>query len=282
MKINSISGTNPSFPSRLQEIPQRPDHLYCVGAMPEYLLGVSIVGTRKPTTYGRQVTVDIASRLAERGAVVISGLAHGVDGIAHEATLKAGGSTIAVLPSGLDQIYPSAHRGLAARIVEQGGGLISEYAPGTPPLQYRFLERNRLVSGLGDIVIVTEASIRSGTMNTTMHALEQGKDVYAVPGPITSAMSDGCNALIAQGATPIVSVEEFVERLLPKTSKSQLTILAQTSEEQTILDLLASGVSEGDELQTKSELDPNLYSQTLTMLEIRGAIRSLGANRWSL
>ena len=282
MKINSISGTSPAFPSRLQEIPQRPDRLYSMGIIPEYSLGVSIVGTRKPTAYGRQVTIDIASRLAERGAAVISGLAHGVDGIAHEAALKAGGTTIAVLPSGLDQIYPSAHRGLAARIVEQGGGLISEYAPGTPPLQYRFLERNRLVSGLGDIVIVTEAGIRSGTMNTTMHALEQGKDVYAVPGPITSAMSAGCNALITQGATPIVSVEEFVERLLPTPSKSQLTILAQTTEEQTIIDLLANGVSEGDELQAKSELDPNLYSQTLTMLEIRGAIRSLGANRWSL
>ena len=282
MKINSISGTSPAFPSRLQEIPQRPDRLYSMGIIPEYSLGVSIVGTRKPTAYGRQVTIDIASRLAERGAAVISGLAHGVDGIAHEAALKAGGTTIAVLPSGLDQIYPSAHRGLATRIVEQGGGIISEYAPGTPPLQYRFLERNRLVSGLGDIVIVTEAGIRSGTMNTTMHALEQGKDVYAVPGPITSAMSAGCNALITQGATPIVSVEEFVERLLPTPSKSQLTILAQTTEEQTIIDLLANGVSEGDELQAKSELDPNLYSQTLTMLEIRGAIHSLGANRWSL
>lgn len=282
MKINSISGTDPSFPRRLREIPQRPDHLYLVGSLPEYGLGVSIVGTRKPTAYGRQVTTDIASRLAERGAVVISGLAHGVDGIAHEATLGAGGRTIAVLPSGLDQVYPSAHRGLAGRITQQGGALVSEYAPGTPPLPYRFLERNRLVSGLGDIVIVTEASIRSGTMNTTMHALDQGKDVYAVPGPITSAMSAGCNALIAQGATPIVSVEAFVEHLLPKASKSQPTILTHTNEEQAIIDLLLQGITEGEELQAKSKLAPTIYSQTMTMLEIRGAVRSLGANRWCL
>lgn len=282
MKINSISGTDPAFPSRLQEIPQRPKHLYSISTLPAYNLGVAIVGTRKPTAYGRQVTTDLASRLAERGATIVSGLAHGVDGIAHEATLKVGGTTIAVLPSGLDQVYPSSHRALAQKIVEQGGALVSEYAPGTPALQYRFLERNRIVSGLADIVIVTEASIRSGTMNTTMHALEQGKDVYAVPGPITSAMSAGCNALIAQGATPIVNIDEFVERVLPKTSKSQLTILAQTSDEQTIIDLLSAGVSEGDELQIGSKLDPHVYSRTMTMLEIRGVVRSLGANRWSL
>ncbi len=282
MKINSISGTDPDFPRRLRDIQQRPSHLYSRGNLPEYSLGVSIVGTRKPTTYGRQVTADLASRLAERGAVIISGLAHGIDSIAHEATLIAGGKTIAVLPSGLDQIYPSAHRGLAERILKHGGALVSEYEPGTPPLQYRFLERNRIVSGLADVVIVTEASIRSGTMNTTMHALEQGRDVYAVPGPITSAMSAGCNALIAQGAVPIVDIEQFIDNLLPRATKAQLTILAQTNEEQAILDLLAGGVSEGDELQAKSKLGSTDYSQAMTMLEIRGAIRSLGANRWGL
>jgi DNA processing protein len=282
MKINSISGTDPEFPPRLQVIPHRPKRLYITGQLPDYNLGVAIVGTRKPTAYGRQVTAEIASRLAERGAVIVSGLAHGIDGIAHEASLKVGGHTIAVLPSGLDQVYPSAHRNLAERITTQGGALVSEYNPGTPPLQYRFLERNRLVSGLADIVIVTEAGIRSGTMNTTMHALEQGKDIYAVPGPITSSMSAGCNALIAQGATPIVNIEQFVDHLLPKASAKQLTILADTREEQVILDLLLRGVSEGDELQSESKLDPTSYSQTMTMLEIRGVVRSLGANRWGL
>lgn len=282
MKINTISATDPLFPSRLQDIPQRPDHLYAVGSIPQYSLGVTIVGTRKPTAYGRLVTQDIASRLAERGGAIISGLAHGVDAIAHEAALKAGGITVAVLPAGLDHIYPSTHRGLATKIVEHGGALISEYEPGTPPLPYRFLERNRLVSGLGDIVIVTEASTRSGTMNTTMHALEQGKDVYAVPGPITSAMSAGCNALIAQGATPIVNIEQFIDQLLPTSAGVQTSLLAQTAEEQTILDLIKIGVSEGDELQQKSKLEPHVYFQTITLLEIRGVIRSLGGNRWGL
>lgn len=240
------------------------------------------MGTRKPTAYGRSVTTDLASRLAQRGAVIISGLAHGVDGIAHEAALEANGKTIAVLPSGLDHIYPSTNRQLAHRIIKQDGALISEYAPGTPPLPYRFLERNRLVSGLGDIVIVTEASIRSGTMNTSMHALEQGKDVYAIPGPITSTMSAGCNALIAQGATPIINIEQFVDQLLPRSTATQLMILGQNNEEQTILDLMMSGVCDGEELRIKSNLSADIYSQTMTMLEIRGAVHSASANRWSL
>lgn len=282
MKINSLSGIDGTLPARLLHIPQRPTSLSILGSLPEYSLGIAIVGTRKPTAYGRQVTAAIASRFAERGAVIISGLAHGVDGIAHEAALRAGGITIAVLPTGLDQIYPSAHRRLAEQIVTGSGALISEYAPGTPPLPYRFLERNRLVSGLADIVIVTEAGIRSGTMNTTMHALEQGKDVYAVPGPITSAMSAGCNALIAQGASPVVTIDDLVERILPRPSEAQPTILAQNETEQAILELLMEGVSDGDELQTRSGLEPNIYSRTLTMLEIRGAVRSIGANRWSL
>ena len=282
MKINSISASDPVFPQRLTVIPQPPRKLYVIGTIPTYATGVAIVGTRKPTAYGKQVTSMIAERLAERGAVIVSGLAHGVDGIAHQGALRVGGKTVAVLPSGPDQIYPSAHQALAKNIADRHGALISEYEPGAPPLQYRFLERNRLVSGLADIIVITEASIRSGTMNTASHALEQGKDVYAVPGPITSPMSAGCNALIAQGAAPIVNIEQFVDQLLPKVSAKQLTILAETKEEQTILDLLVRGVSDGDELQVESRLDPALYSQTMTMLELRGIVRPLGANRWGL
>lgn len=282
MKINSISSMTDAFPSRLKVIPQCPRALYYKGLLPEYQVGVAIVGTRKPTSYGRQVTVELASRLAERGAVIISGLAHGIDGIAHEAALQAGGTTAAVLACGLDQVYPAAHRGLAEKILRQNGALVSEYEPGTPPLPHRFLERNRLVSGLSDIVIVTEASLRSGTMNTVSHALEQGKDVYVVPGPITSAMSAGCNALLAQGASPIVNVEQFVERIIPLATQEQISVFADTPQEQAILDLLMTGIDDGELLQKESGLDAALFTQTLTMLEIRGVIRPLGANRWSL
>lgn len=282
MKINSISSITDPLPSRLESIPERPHALYSKGQLPEYRLGVAIVGTRKPTAYGRQVTAELAGRLAERGVVIISGLAHGVDGIAHEAALGARGQTVAVLACGLDQVYPAAHRGLAEKMITSGGALISEYAPGTPPLPHRFLERNRLVSGLADIVIVTEASLRSGTMNTVSHALGQGKDVYAVPGPITSAMSAGCNALIAQGANPIVSIEQFIDQVAPIAVPSQISVFADNPEEQRILDLLMGGASDGDALQKESGLSATLFTQTLTMLEIRGAVKALGANRWGL
>ncbi|HRK41015.1 MAG TPA: DNA-processing protein DprA [Candidatus Saccharibacteria bacterium] len=282
MKINSISSTSKDFPERLRAIPQVPGRLYIRGELPEYRLGIAIVGTRKPTAYGRQITFELATRLTEKGAMIVSGLAHGIDGIAHEATVKAGGTGVVVLANGLDTVYPSTHARLADKLLACGGALVSEYEPGTPPLQFRFLERNRLVTGLSDKVIVTEAGLRSGTMNTVGHALEQGRDVYAVPGPITSAMSAGCNALIAQGATPIVSIDQFIEDLFPKTSKKQARLLAHTDEEQVILELLAGGIVDGDELQQKSALDGAVFAQTMTMLEIRGAIRALGANRWGL
>ena len=282
MNINSISSLDASFPKRLLTIPNPPATLYHKGKLEEYPLGIAVIGTRKPTLYGQRVTTELVERLAERGAVIISGLAHGVDGIAHEATVKVGGVGIAVLAGGLDNVSPSAHRDLADRLLASGGTLISEYPAGTPPLQYRFLERNRLVSGLADVLIVTEATTHSGTIQTVAHALEQGKDVYAVPGPITSAMSAGCNMMITQGANPIVNIEQFVEHLYPKTSKKQISLLAQNDHEQTILELLGNGIMEGDELQSKSALDGALYAQTMTMLEIRGVIRPLGANRWGL
>ncbi len=282
MKINTISINDVNYPERLKPLGKAPAKIFIRGELPKYEIGVAIVGTRKPTSYGKQVTADLAQRLAERGAVIVSGLAHGIDGIAHEGALKANGKTIAVLACGVDTIYPSAHRGLADRILGDAGAIVSEYDPGTPPIQHRFLERNRIVSGLADIVIVTEASLRSGTMNTVSHALEQGKDVYALPGPITSAMSAGCNALIAQGAAPIVNVEEFVSQLFPATTSQQISFLAQNESEQVVLDLIANGIDDGDELHTKSALDGALFAQTMTMLEIRGAIRALGANRWGL
>lgn len=282
MKINSISGIDDGFPERLREIPTPPHALYSIGAIPAYVCGVAIVGTRKPTAYGRQVTTELARGLTEKGAVIISGLAHGIDTVAHEAAVRAGGPTIAVLACGVDRIYPATNRGLAAKITATGGAIVSEYAPGTPPLQHRFLERNRLVSGLADSIIVTEAGLRSGTMNTVSHALEQGRDVYVVPGPITSAMSAGCNALIAQGATPIVSVDQFLDSLFPATSSRQPQVFGHNEQERSILDLIAQGISDGDDIRKQSGLDAALFTQTLTMLEIRGAIRAHGANRWSL
>lgn len=282
MKINNISISDPCFSGRLQHIPHPPKQLFSLGDTTVGERSVAIVGTRKPTSYGRDVTNKIASRLAERGVTIISGLALGVDGLAHSAAVATGGRTLAVQANGLDQIYPSSHRKLAADILATNGGILSEYEPGTPSLAHQFLERNRIVSALGDVLVVTEAATHSGTMNTVMHALQQGKEVFAVPGNITSPMSAGCNKLIEQGATPIVDIEAFIDSIAPSNEPSQQLLLAQTPEEQAIVELLQNGTTDGDELQKKSRLDTVTFSTTLTMLELRGVIHPLGANNWGL
>lgn len=282
MKINSITALNADFPERLRQIPSPPKELFYRGQLPDPARkSVAIIGTRKPTRYGTEVTLDLARKLAERGVVVISGLALGVDALAHQGALKGQGMTVAVLAGGVDKPTPYTNARLADEILENGGGIISEYPPGMPPNRAFFLYRNRLVSGLSNAVIVTEASLRSGTANTVAHALEQGREVYAVPGPITSPMSAGCNHMIAQGATPITSVDEFVEQFMPRAGVQQ-EIFAYTDQEKIIIDLLTSGVRDGDELHAKSQLDAGSYGQTITMLELRGAIKPLGANQWGL
>ncbi len=282
MKINSITALTAEFPEKLRHIPTPPQELFYRGELPDPARkSVAIVGTRKPTRYGTEVTLDLARKLAERGVVIISGLALGVDALAHQGALKGQGTTSAVLAGGVDKPSPFTNARLAEEILAHGGGIISEYPAGMPPMAHQFLERNRLVSGLADAIIVTEASIRSGTANTVMHALEQGREVYAVPGPITSPMSAGCNHMIAQGATPITSVDEFVEQFVPRAGV-QTEIFAYNDQERVIIDLIKTGVREGDELHAKSQLEAGSFAQTMTMLEIRGAIKPLGANQWSL
>lgn len=283
MKINNISVSDPCFSKTLATIPHPPKTMYVLGNPEIQGQAIAIVGTRKPTPYGTAITLELAEKLAKRGVTIISGLALGVDGIAHQGALNVGGRTFAVLASGVDLITPTSHRRLAEQILAKNGSILSEYAPGTPPLAHQFLERNRLVSGLADAVIVTEASAKSGTMNTVMHALEQGRDVYAVPGNITSPSSAGCNKLIEQGAVPIVDIDAFVDQFAPReTVPKQQLLLAETPEEQAILELIQTGISDADELQKKSRQDAATFSTILTMLELRGVIRPLGANHWSL
>jgi len=283
MKINTISISDPCFKQTLATIPHPPKTIYAIGNSLVTSPAVAIVGTRKPTPYGKSVTLELAEKLAKRGVVIVSGLALGIDGIAHQGALNVGGRTVAVLASGVDLITPTSHRQLAENILAKNGGIISEYEPGTPPLAHQFLERNRLVSGLADAVIVTEASAKSGTMNTVMHALEQGRDVYAVPGNITSMTSAGCNKLIEQGAVPIINIDAFVDRFAPlETAPKQQLLLAETTEEQAIIELIQAGIKDADEIRKKTRLDPATFSMTLTMLELRGVIRPLGANHWSL
>lgn len=284
MKINQCSPDDSKFLYPLTHLAKKPDRLYCIGTLPEIRRPtVAIVGTRKPTSYGKEVTTRLASDLATKGIVIVSGLALGVDGLAHRAALDANGTTIAVLGNGLPDIYPSSHRQLAHNIIDSGGAILSEYPSGTPALPHQFLERNRLVSGLADAIIITEAAARSGTLNTAMHALEQGKEVFVVPGNITSPMSAGCNLLLQQGATPVIEASDVMSVIAPDLLEGQSVLpLGSTPEEVTILKLIQSGVRDGDELLRTSNLAPHIYSSTMTMLELSGAIRALGANQWTI
>lgn len=284
MKINRISPESHKYLQIISDIALVPKKLYFIGKLPNTrALTVAIVGTRRPTAYGKEATHTLAYNLARRGVVIVSGLALGVDSIAHRAALEAGGTTLAVLANGLPNIYPASHKGLADDIITAGGAIISEYEPETSARNYQFLERNRIVSGLSDAIIITEAAARSGTMSTAAHALQQGKEVFVVPGNITSPLSAGCNNLIKQGATPITDARDVLEVIAPHLLDGQSRLaLGSNADETAILALLQQGVRDGDELQRLTKLKPGDFATALTMLELAGTIRALGGNQWSL
>jgi DNA processing protein len=284
MKINRISPLSSNYLQIIGTISNSPKKLYFTGKLPERrITTVAIVGSRKPTAYGREVTYQLSHDLAKLGIVIISGMALGVDGIAHRAALDAGGTTIAVLANGVDIIYPAAHRNLAKDILAAKGVIISEYEPGVQARDFQFLERNRIVSGLSDAIIITEAAARSGTLSTAMHAIEQGREVFVVPGNITSPLSAGCNQLIKQGAHPITCVEDVLEVIAPQSIQKQSILpLGNNAIESKIIELLQSGVRDGDELQTLLKITTSEFSTALTMMEISGIIKALGGNQWTL
>jgi DNA processing protein len=284
VEIKHINPRGHLYLEPLKELAHEPALLYLKGSLPaNRQISVAIVGSRKPTSYGKEVTFKLAYNLAKRGVVIISGLAYGVDSIAHRGALAAGGVTIAVLPSALEQIYPAAHRRLAEEIIEKGGALISEYGSGTSPQKYQFLARNRIISGLADAVIITEAGERSGTLSTTNHALDQNKEVFAVPGNITSHLSIGPNRLIQQGAHPILSAESVLEVLAPHLLEAQAPeALGSTPAEKMLVKLIQQGIRTSDELQRQSGLSASEYASTLSLLEIQGVISFQTPNQWTL
>lgn len=283
-KIYKISPDQQSFLQIVNQSVDKPIKSLCYsGNLPSARRSaVAIVGTRKPTAYGQEVAYRLSYELARRGVVIISGLALGIDGIAHRAALDAGGITIAVLPTSLDKIYPHAHRSLGERIIVQEGALITEYHSGDGVYKENFIARNRIVSGLSDGLVIIEAAQRSGTLTTASFALNQGKPVMAVPGNITSPMSIGCNQLIQKGARLITTVEDICEEIGLQMAAPIKPPLTYSFEEQIIVTLLSQGIRDGEELQRQSKLNPNTFSQTLTMLEIEGKVRSLGANQWGV
>ncbi len=285
MKINKISPDKSPFLQITVNIPKPPKILFYIGELPGTRVpAIAVVGTRKPTSYGVEVTSQLAGELASKGVVIVSGLALGTDALAHKAALSAGGVTMAVLPCGLDTIVPRTNRDLAISILEHGGALLSEYPPNsTASYKSNMLERNRIVSGLSDGILITEAGARSGTLNTASHALAQGKDVFVVPGNITSPMSAGCNALIKQGATPVTCAADILQVIAPSLLTKQPALAMGASPlEAHIIELLNSGLRDGDQIQNQLRVTTPELNSALTMLELSGTVRALGANQWTL
>lgn len=284
MKVNKVSLHSSEYPDKLRSIPSSPKTLYVLGDLTKLQTTkvVGVVGSRAVTPYGRQVTSKLVADVASRGVAIVSGLALGVDAIAHQACLDAGGYTIAVLPCGLDAIHPATNRALAIRILEKGGALVSEYAAGTVPFRQNFIARNRIVSGLSEALLVTEASERSGSLHTANFALEQGRTVMAVPGNITTNTSAGCNSLIKSGATPVTDAADILYALGLESDSISIDAVGANAEEDIVLQLIRSGLTDINHLQSNTKLDAGTFSQTMTMLELTGKIRPLGSGHWGL
>ena len=212
-KVIKVDINSKYYPERLMYINSPPKELYCLGNLEllNYDKNIGIIGSRDCSYYGERVTKDFAFNLAKENVAIVSGLAKGVDSFAHIGALNAKGKTIAVIGSGLDNIYPKENIKLAESIIKNNGLVISEYPLGSPPLKQHFPARNRIISGLSDSVLVTEARKNSGTNITVNFALEQGKDVYVVPGNIYSRTSDGTNFMISEGAIPVTSYKDILK-----------------------------------------------------------------------
>ncbi len=299
LKINQISPLETNFTEVLDSIALKPKTLYFYGKIPENMSKndrtqrpktVAIVGSRHNTRYGEGVAYKIAYELAKLGVIIVSGLAYGIDSIAHRGCLDAGGRTVAILGTPIDKIYPKAHEPLAREIIEKGGAIISEYAPNEKyyPNKNSFLCRNRIISGLSDVVVVVEAAEKSGSLNTATHALNQGKEVFAVPGNINNPYSIGCNNLIKQGANPYTKLDDLVSLLFPeeyikkRKNSYSLNLIGDSEIETLVLQSLAKGFYSGEEIMAETLLPPELFNEATTLLEIKSRIRSLGMNNWTL
>lgn len=282
--IKVISIFDPEYSTLLKEIHDPPIVLYYFGENLEVFKrkSLGVVGTRQITSYGRLMTERFINSLVNAGLVIVSGLARGVDTVAHQETLKAKGQTIAVLGGGLNQIFPSENTNLVKEIARNGGLVISEFSPNEPSLPGNFPARNRIISGLSVGVLVTEAAIESGSLITARCALEQGREVYALPGPITSSQSIGTLNLIKQGAKLVTEPEEILEDLgMEQVESGKLKVKSQkmqniTEVERRVLDFLSLESRQVDEICRELKLPAGVVAASLVKMEIFGLIKNLG------
>jgi len=279
-EIEQIDKSMSGFPAQLEPLKGGPEELYIRGdatALTKEPI-IAVVGTRKVTPYGRTVVRQMVSTWARAGVTVVSGLALGTDALAHEATLDAGGTTVAVLGSGVDDanISPRTNFLLGQRILEQGGAIISEYEPGMPAQAYHFPARNRIVAGLAQALVVIEGSMKSGTLITAKFMLEFGRDVFALPGPITVETSRGPNWLISQGAHPLLRPEDLLEYLGIDEARASCAATGFSESAELLLKQLKSAPGTADDLAEKLKLDTATVLTAISELELSGAIIRAG------
>lgn len=270
------------YPKLLKEIPHAPLGLYVKGIINPDSIKISVVGTRRPSYYGKQAAEQITGELSKAQIDVVSGLAWGTDTIVHKTALKYGAKTLAVLGCGIDIIYPPVNKKLAQEIIKNGA-LISEYPLGTPPVKYHFPLRNRIISGLSLGVIVTEAPLKSGALITAKYALDQNREVFSVPGPITSNLSIGTNRLIQQGAKLILSARDVFEELnldLNLDTKEKMIELEDKQEEEIMAYFLDSEPILIDKIIEQSNLEASEVLSTITSLELKGLIKNIGGGNY--
>lgn len=273
------------YPGKLRQIPDPPEGIYVKGRLPDPARpSAAIVGARLCSNYGKKQAYEIARFLAGYGVQIISGLARGVDGHAHEGALAGGGQTFAVLGCGLDICYPAEHRNLAERIIGQQGGILSEYPVCTPPRPLHFPQRNRIISGLADLVVIVEAKEKSGSLITADCALEQGKNVCAVPGRVGDALSLGCNRLIAQGAGIVFSPECLLSELhimkIKEGTQKENFNLGLASKLKLVYSCLDFEPQNLDAICGKTGMTIGQVSEILLKLELEGLIDQSGKNNY--
>lgn len=278
--VQVLTWNDAEYPALLREIPSSPPVLYVRGELlPADEWAIAVVGTRRVTSYGEAVTRKLVAELAAAGVTIVSGLALGVDALAHHVALENGGRTIAVLGSGVDQLYPARNRGLASRIMRQGA-IISDYPLGTPPDASNFPPRNRIISGLARGTLVVEAGETSGALITANYALEQGREVLAVPGSILSRSSRGTNALIRDGAIPVLEAADVIRALdlemaIPQREVREL--IPADEQEARLLALLNDEPCHVDELGRMAQMAAGELNSLLAIMELKGLVRRVGA-----
>lgn len=278
-RVQALTWEDADYPRRLRELEQAPPVLYVRGELlPTDEWAVAVVGTRRLSHYGRQIAEELGAFLAHNGITLVSGLARGVDAISHQAALKAGGRTLAVLAHGLDQIYPVENRQLG-EAVAANGALLSDYGIGTPPDAANFPPRNRIISGLSLAVVVVEAGVESGALITAGFAAEQGREVFAVPGNIYAPASKGTNMLIQKGAHPLVRFEDLLDVLnleMMGEQKNARLVLPGDATEARLFELLGQEPVHVNDLGAQSGMPIERVSSTLALMELKGLVRQVG------